>query len=190
MSFADACDILTGKGGDSVKRNTGELALSSLMAALGVVFLCLGGIIPFALYACPILASAVLIPVRENCRKSYGWCCYAVIAVLGLLLGPDKEAAALFLFLGYYPLIQPKLNVIRSRALRLACKLGIAVFAIGTMYAVLLYVIGLASVVEEFAATAPWMLWTTAGLGIAVFLLYDVLLGRLNNLFARWFRRH
>ena len=116
--------------------------------------------------------------MRENCRRSYAWCCYAAIAVLGLLLSPDKEAASLFLFLGYYPLIKPKLDTIGNQALRLVCKLGIATFAIGAMYAILLYVIGLADLVEEFAATTSWMLWTTVGLGAAVFLLYDILLGR------------
>ena len=168
-----------------MRKSTRELALSSLMAALGVVFLCLGGIIPFALYACPILASAALLPVREECRKSYGWCCYGAIAVLGLLLGPDKEAAALFVFLGYYPLIKPRLDRIKNKGLRVSCKLGVAVAAIGTMYAVLLYVIGLASVVEEFAATAPWMLWTTIGLGVVVFLVYDLLLGRFALIYQR-----
>lgn len=161
-----------------MKQNTKELALAGMMAALGVVILCLGGIIPVALYACPILASAVLLPVEASCRRSYAWCCYAAIALLGLLLGPDKEAASLFLFLGYYPLIQPGLNRIGNRVLRLICKLGIATVAIGAMYAILLYVIGLAELVEEVAATAPWMLWTTVGLGAAVFLLYDILLGR------------
>lgn len=161
-----------------MKQNTRELALAGMMTALGVVILCLGGIIPVALYACPILASAVLLPVREKCRGSYAWCCYAAIAVLGLLLSPDKEAASLFLFLGYYPLIKPKLDTIGNQVLRLVCKLGIATVAIGTMYAILLYVIGLAGLVEEFAATVPWMLWTTVGLGAAVFLLYDILLGR------------
>ena len=168
-----------------MRKNTREIALCSMMAALGVVFLCLGGLIPLALYACPILASAVLLPVRQDCRKSYAWCCYGVIAVLGLLLGPDKEAATLFLFLGYYPLIKPKLDTIRNRALRLLCKLGIATVAIGAMYVVLLYVFCLAAVVEEFAATAPWMLWTMVGLGMAVFLLYDILLGRFAMRFDK-----
>ena len=161
-----------------MRQSTRELALAGMMAALGVVILCLGGIIPVALYACPILASAVLLPVRGSCRCSYGWCCYAAIAVLGLLLGPDKEAATLFLFLGYYPLIKPKLDTIANKALRLAAKLGIAAVAIGAMYTLLIHVIGLASVVEEFAETAAWMLWTTVALGVVVFLLYDILLGR------------
>ena len=49
-----------------MKSTAKELALGGMFTALGVVFLCLGGIVPLALYACPILASAVLLPVREN----------------------------------------------------------------------------------------------------------------------------
>ena len=86
-----------------------ELALGGMFTALGVVLLCLGGVVPLALYACPILASAVLLPVRERCRKQVAWSCYAAIAILGTLLGPDKEASMLFVFLGYYPLVKPKL---------------------------------------------------------------------------------
>ncbi len=166
-----------------MKQNARELALCGMMAALGVVFLCLGGMIPLAVYACPILASAVLLPVREDCRKSYGWCCYGAIAILGLLLGPDKEASALFLFLGYYPLIQPKLNTIGSPALRMLCKLAIAAAAIGTMYGVLLYVFCLAAVAEEFAQTAPWMLWTMAALGLLLFAVYDILVQRFTRIY-------
>lgn len=172
-----------------MKQSTRELALCSMMAALGVVFLCLGGIIPLALYACPILASAVLLPVREDCRRSYGWCCYGVIAILGLLLGPDKEASSLFLFLGYYPLIQPKLDTIGNPALRMLCKLTIAAAAIAAMYGILLYVFCLAAVVEEFTQTAPWMLWTMAGLGLLLFAVYDILLGRFARIYRARRRR-
>ena len=51
-----------------MKSTAKELALGGMFTALGVVFLCLGGIVPLALYACPILASAVLLPVREKRR--------------------------------------------------------------------------------------------------------------------------
>lgn len=111
-----------------------ELALGGMFTALGVVLLCLGGVVPLALYACPILASAVLLPVRERCRKQVAWSCYAAIAILGTLLGPDKEASMLFVFLGYYPLVKPKLDAIHSRALRLSTKLLLAVFAVGVDY--------------------------------------------------------
>ena len=114
-----------------MKSTAKELALGGMFTALGVVFLCLGGIVPLALYACPILASAVLLPVRENCRRSVVWSCYAAIAVLGTLLGPDKESALLFVFLGYYPIVKPRFDAIRRRPLRLAAKLLLAIAAVG-----------------------------------------------------------
>lgn len=168
-----------------MRRSTGELALCGMMTALGVVLLCLGGIVPFSLYACPILASCALLVLREKCRRSYAWCCWLATALLALVLGPDKEAAALYAFLGYYPLVQPKLDTIRRPVLRWTAKLVLAVVAVGSMYALLIYVFCLAGVVEEFAATAPWLLWVTAALGLAVFVVYDVLLRRFTLLWRR-----
>ena len=159
-----------------MKRTSKELALGGMFAALGVVLLCLGGSIPLALYVCPILASAVLLPVRE---------CYAAIAILGTLLGPDKEAASLFVFLGYYPLVKPGFDAIRSRALRLPAKLLLAAFAVGADYLFLLFVLRLDAVTQELAETAPAVLWATCALGLALFLLYDLTLSRLTILYRR-----
>ena len=112
-----------------MRQQTRELALASVLGALAVLFLFLGGVLPLALYACPLLASACLLPVREECRASYQWRCFFAAAILGLLLGPDKESALLFCFLGYYPLLQPSLDAIGSRALRFLTKLGLYVLA-------------------------------------------------------------
>ena len=161
-----------------------ELALGGMFTALGVVLLCLGGVVPLALYACPILASAVLLPVRERCRKQVAWSCYAAIALLGTLLGPDKEASMLFVFLGYYPL-DLKLDAVHSRALRLSIKLLLAVFAVGADYLFLLFVLRLDAVTQELAGTAPALLWATCALGLALFFLYDLTLSRLTVLYRR-----
>lgn len=166
-----------------------ELALGGMFTALGVVLLCLGGVVPLALYACPILASAVLLPVRERCRKRIAWSCYAAIALLGTLLGPDKEASMLFVFLGYYPLVKPKLDAIHSRALRLSTKLLLAVFAVGVDYLFLLFVLRLDAVTQELAGTAPALLWATCALGLVLFFLYDLTLSRLTLLYRRRRRR-
>ena len=40
---------------------TKQLALCGVMTALGVVLVCLGGLVPPALYICPMLASMVLV---------------------------------------------------------------------------------------------------------------------------------
>ena len=56
-----------------MRQQTRELALASVLGALAVLFLFLGGVLPLVLYACPLLASACLLPVREECRASYQW---------------------------------------------------------------------------------------------------------------------
>ncbi len=168
-----------------MKRSTKELALCGVMTALSVVLLCLGGVVPLAVYACPMLASCALLVLRETCSARYAWCCWAAVALLALLLGPDKETAALYLFLGYYPLLQPKIDAIRRPALRWLVKLALVAVSVGTMYLVLLYVLGLTQVTEEFADTAPWLLWITAALGLVVFIVYDILLRRFAILWRR-----
>lgn len=168
-----------------MRKQTRELALAGMMAALGGALMFLSGVIPLALYACPMLASLTLLPVREECRRSYRWCCFAAIALLGLLLGPDKEAALLFCFLGYYPLVQPRLDAIRSPGVRLCAKLALCLVAVGAMYAAIVFVFRLAAVIAELESTAPWLLAVTALLGVAVFVLYDVLLHRFAALYRR-----
>ena len=68
-----------------MKQSTKELALCGVMTALSVVLLCLGGVIPLAVYACPMLASCALLVLRETCRARYAWCCWAAVALLTLL---------------------------------------------------------------------------------------------------------
>ena len=50
-------------------KKTHALALCGVLCALAVAFLWLSGVIPLSTYAWPILASATLLPAREECRK-------------------------------------------------------------------------------------------------------------------------
>ncbi len=172
-----------------MKKRTHELALAGMLTALAATLICLGGLVPLATYAAPVLASGTIFVAREECRPSFAWCCYAASAVVSLLLSPDKEAALLYAFLGYYPLLKPGLDALRPRALRIAAKLGLCAFAVGAMYALLIFVFRLEAVVREFSETTPALLWATAALGLLVFLLYDLSLGRFTVLYRRRRRR-
>ena len=168
-----------------MRQKTRELALCSMLGALGVVLLFLGGILPFAFYSCPLLASAILLIVREECRRQYAWSCFFAVAVLGLLLGPDKEAVLLYCCLGYYPLLQPKLDTVRPAFLRVGVKLGIFAAAIGSMYALLLFLFQMEAVAQELSTAAPWLLAATVGAGLLLFFLYDELLRRFTWMYRR-----
>ena len=42
---------------------------------------------------------------------------------------------------------------------------------------------------EEFAETAPWLLWLTVALGLVVFVIYDILLRRFTVMWQRRTKR-
>lgn len=169
-----------------MKKQTHELALCGMFCALAVALLWMSGVLPLTTYGLPLLASMTLLPVRTECRPRYAWSCFAAAAILGLLLCADKEAALLFCFLGYYPLLKPRLDAISSRALRLLAKLALCAVTMGAMYALILFVLQLPAVVQEFSETAPALLWATAATGLLLFLVYDLLIDRLGRIcFAR-----
>ena len=168
-----------------MRRETREIALSGMLAALGAALLCLGGTVPLATYAAPVLASAAVLAAREECRARAAFGCYAVSAALGLLLSPDREGALLYAFLGYYPLLKPGLDALRPRLLSALAKLLLCCAAVGAMYALLIFVFRLDAVAREFAGTSPALLAATAALGVVVFFVYDLALERLTAVYRR-----
>lgn len=155
---------------------TKELALCSVLAAIAVVLLCIGGVIPIAFYLCPILASAAILIARESCRKSYVIICFIVSAILGIMLCPDKECAITYAFLGWYPLVQPRINKINNKIIRIIIKGMILIGTMGTMYALLFFVIGFFPDVEEIKTAGIIMTAITCVLGVVLFFMYDRML--------------
>ena len=75
---------------------TKQIALGGVLAALAVVILLLGGVIPIGTYLAPMLASLPLIVLLTELPRGLclGW--YAVVAILGAMLCPDRETAFVF----------------------------------------------------------------------------------------------
>ena len=164
------------------KTSAGAVALGGTLAALAVVIMMLGGIIPIGTYCCPVLASLLLIPVLEGCGVGLAWAWYGAVAALAALLCPDKEAAAAFVFFGYYPICKPYLDRLPGLPRRL-CKGVLFNLSVVVMYALLIFALGMAALGEEFRQTGTWMLILLLVLGNVTFVLVDVLAGRLTLLY-------
>jgi hypothetical protein len=171
------------------RENTRRLALCGVLAALAAAILLLGGVIPAATFCCPVLASLTLVPALAQCGKKWALTLYAAVAVLGLLLCPDKEAAFLFLALGYYPVLKPRLDALRPLP-RAACKALVFNAAVCAVYAFLLAVLRMDALRAEFAGTQAWLLAALLVGGNLVFFLYDLVLTRLGPVLGRLLRRH
>jgi len=146
------------------------MALGGMLAAVAVVIMCLGSLIPVNTYICPVLCILVNRTVLDRCGKRLGWCYYLAVAILSLLLAPDREAALVYAFLGYYPMLRPwfqKLGPLKQMA-----KLVFFTLAGAASYGVLLFVMG-----AQAAMTEGWLLTlVTVLLWDVLFLLVDRLL--------------
>ena len=150
-----------------------NMALCGVTAALAVVIMCLGGLIPVATYVCPMLCAVILSIVLRQCGEKMAWVWYGAVSILSVLMGPDKEAAAVFLFLGYYPIVKPKLDRLRFGRI---LKLLLFNCAIGLMYWLLIAVLGMEDLVEESEELGIAMLMVLMVMGNVTFFLLDRLL--------------
>lgn len=152
-----------------------RMALGGVTAALAVVIMCLGTLIPVATYMVPMLLCLFLGFLKPMLGVKYSVAWYLTVAILGLLMAPDKEAAALFAFLGYYPILKPWLD---KKALAILWKILLFNVTILAMYWLLMHVFGMAALREEFQELGVIMTVATLILGNVTFFLMDGLLGR------------
>lgn len=161
-----------------------QMALCGVLCALAAVLLTLGGVVPAATFCAPVLAMAALLPVLEEAGPRLAAAAWIAVALLALVLDPDREAALVYLFFGWYPLLRPRIAGIPSRAARAAVRIGVCTGVCLLLYGVVWRVLGLP---EEAAAggVGPVLL----ALANATFLILDRALERLTLLWRRKLRR-
>ena len=156
-----------------------KIAFGGMFAALAVVIMSLGGLIPVATFTCPMLCMLLLAFVTKMCGSRIGWAWYGAVAVLSLLFGPDKEAASVFAFLGFYPIVKPWFDRLRFAVLP---KLIVFNVLILTMYGLLIRLLGMNQIAVEFAELGQALTLVMLLLGNVIFLLLDRVLTRFSKI--------
>ena len=157
------------------KSSAKEIAMGGVFAALAIVIMCLGGLIPIATFVCPMFCMLILQLIRKLCGNRIAWAWYGVVAILSVLLGPDKEAAAVFVFLGYYPIIKPKMDRMKLSGLWKAIYFNAVILL---LYQLLIHLFGMDALAEEYAALGTVLTAALLLVGNVVFFLLDQILGR------------
>ena len=167
------------------KRTSFRVALSGILAALMTVVMLLGTLIPGTTYLCPALAGVFLIPVLWELGVRTGGLVFAAVSLLSLFLAPDKQAALFFVLLfGWYPLLRPRLQRIRQLAVRWVVKFLLFNLALVAIALVTVFVLGLPLFGPEEKGGTMLVLVGMLVLGNVAFVLYDILLGRLSDLYV------
>ena len=156
-----------------MRTNSKNMAMGGVFAALAVVIMNLGGLIPMATYVCPAICMVILSFVHMACGSRIAWTWYAAVSILSLLMSPDKEAAAVFAFLGYYPILKPKIEKMKGRWL---WKLAVFNISMVVLYSILIRIMGITEITGESEELAGIMLIVLLVLGNVTFLALDRLL--------------
>ena len=152
-----------------------QIALGGVLAALAVVVMSLGTLIPVATYVCPMLCAILLQLVQKICGRRITWAWYGTVSLLSLLMAPDKEAAAVFLALGYYPIVKPSLDRLRGKWFWKALLFNGVILL---TYWLLIHLLGFHALMAEFTEMGTVLVALMLLLGNVIFFLLDKLLER------------
>ena len=160
-------------------RNTAKrMALCAMLAALCVVLMLLGAVLELGMYAAPMLAGLLFIPVGQKYGKKYHALIFAASALLCFFIVPNAEQNLVFAgFLGWYPMVQPGLGKL-PKWLRLPVKLVLFNGIIVAIEYVVLKVIA-----PDVIGGA--LLWVLLALANITFIAYDFMLPKLTNMLSK-----
>ena len=157
------------------KKPARNIALGGMLAALITVLFCFGGMIPVATYVCPVLGILVCQLVRRLTGDRLAWAWYAAVSLLVSMLCPDKEAAALFVLLGYYPIIKVGLEKLFLPSIWKVLYFNALILF---FYCAVSYVLGMEQILLEYSSLGFAGILLLFVMGNIVFFLLDFLLSR------------
>ena len=165
-----------------MRNQSKNMAMGGVFAALAVVIMNLGGLIPVATYTTPVLCMVLLKVVLLYCGRRIAWGWYGAVALLSMLMSPDKEAAAVFLCLGYYPILKPWIERRRGKWIWKLLVFNVPMVA---LYSILIRVLGVAEVTGESGELGRLLLPVLLLMGNVTFLALDRLLTILESRIRR-----
>ncbi len=172
-----------------MKHKSTQVAVGGMASGLCLLLMFMTGMLPFSEYALPAFAGIVLIAVAEELGRKTALIVYGAVSLLSLLLTPSKEAAILFVFFfGYYPTVKGLLEQrLRFRPLRAAVKLLLFNGMIVLGYAVVVKVLGLPEILDEFGGFGKYSALVLLAFGNVFFVVYDYTVGNLTQIYRDYF---
>lgn len=155
-----------------------SLTFSAMFVAVSVVICVLASVFPTMSLAITAVAGIVSAIALIQVGYKYALLVYIASSILVLLLAPNKECAVYYtVFFGHYPMLKIFTERVGKRFFAWVIKIAEANVLYAIIFLVTVYIIGISEVVgkTEF--------FLTAFLFNAVFVLYDICIGRIMMLY-------
>ena len=162
------------------------MAGCSMMAALSVVILLIGGILELGMYACPMIAGLCILMVGDCYGKRCQWMTWVAVSALSMMLVPNVEENLMYAgIFGVYPILRPWFEKI-PKGLRFLAK-----FTYFNCVVILLeWLVVMILVPAAGSDPSGWLFWLALlAMGNVIFWCYDRLLPRMEVTLRKRFGR-
>ncbi len=170
-------------------KQSSKCAIGGIVAALSLVLMISVAVIPFLTYALPAVAGLLIIFVVVEIDKKWAFGVYCTVAILGMLLVPDKEVAVMYLaFFGYYPIMKSAIESKLPIVIEWIVKVGTFILTMVVAYFLMMKFMGVTiDETEEWGVMAyPILL----GMGTFAFVIYDIALTKMITLYLMKWQKH
>ena len=120
-----------------------KVATCGLLGALAVVEMLIGSLLWVGIYAVPLLSIWTLLPVLKLYGRKASFTAYVAVAVLALILVPDRELSLFYCCFGWWPAVRPSVQKIHNKTLRLLAKLLIYIASVSLMIWAVFKILGI-----------------------------------------------
>lgn len=163
-----------------------KIAAAGVITALSIIFLMLGSLVWIFAYIMPLLCGLIMIIVCESFDKKTALLIYLSVSVLSLILLTSKETSLLYIMLiGYYPIICDKINLIKSRLIRIIIKFILFNVTVVSAELICTYIFGIPF--DNFMGKTGIVILLIAA-NVLLF-VYDRLLVVLNILYVKRYKK-
>ncbi len=140
-------------------------------------------------YALPAVAGALTIFMVIETDKKWAFGVYCTVAILGMLLVPEKEVAVMYLvFFGYYPIYKALLESKLPSAVGWIIKvLSFAGTMAGSYYLMMKF---MGVTIDETEEWGVWAYPILLGMGTLTFIIYDIALTKMITLYLIKWQKH
>lgn len=170
----------------SLRYRTRKVAFGGIVAAFSVIIMMCAGILQVAVFAAPMMAGLILLPLCDEFGTKHALTTYIAVSLLSAFLVPDIEAVALFIaFFGYYPITRRHFERIEPKSIRKALKFALFNTSIVGAYLLIINAFGLTALKEELFGIFGVVLLAA---GNFLFYSYDKIIWGLSYIYVNKFR--
>lgn len=170
-------------------RESSKAALCGIISALSVVIMLSTYLSPFLVYTAPAFAGLLLLLILNEIGYSWAIGTYFSISIVSLFIIADKESAVFFIFFfGFYPIIGYFfMNKLKNKVISWLLK--IIVFNLSCFSAIIVCIFVLGVSFEDIISEGVFFTSVFVILLNVLFVVYDVLLLRLQELYIKKLRK-